>query len=300
MNRISVTSMVLFLVILAAIIFVDECYGETHQDFLFSSNTFTDQESINRKEFLPSTQEPTAKSTSRTTNEHSTSDKEDSIPQLLDAVSIEVESVGQSRVKLKVHYLLKEYNDIAIYGFYVDEFHHRTIFYKYQHGKYANPGISWKDSIEMFIDLPNELFYYNHQNSSHRTNYYASQLGFRATLDLVNPDDNEIVVSVQGDLKYISFPDPWDRTQLPTYCISWEMYIKDIIKNLIIPSCKLLSGNTQYIEYIWDYSKSTLALRVGEGGPKANKNKQEGRTFSVVYVCFEEYICIRSGSDSKV
>lgn len=157
-----------------------------------------------------------------------------------DFVKIEVESSNMELAKLKVQFHLNEYNHISVYGYYKDDYDYKTVFFKYQH---TLNNLQQENLLKLSINLPQELMYYNDQNKLQPTNYFASFLGFKATLDLVDLVDKEVVVSVHGDRQNVSFPNPWDRKHLPIYCLSWELYVQDAIRKTKIPTCQLLSGN---------------------------------------------------------
>ena len=163
--------------------------------------------------------------------------------------------VGDVSVELNIEYKLESYNNFYIYGAYesrINNAYTTDNFFQYQFRDVVEQETQTvKGSIKVIVQLPTELIYYDHQNKSIPTNYFANEIKFESRLVITDPQDGFEVTSVEMDSHSLTVPDPWNRKQRPLYSLNWYLYLLEIMKDKSVPKCNHHSSkfNKVFCEY---------------------------------------------------
>ena len=150
--------------------------------------------------------------------------------------------VGDVSVEIDIEYNLDSYNNFYIYGIFesqIDDNAHTTdTFFQYRFRDVVEQDAQIaKGSVKVMVQLPTELIYYDHQNKSTPTNYFANKIKFETRLVIMDPQDGFEVTSVEMDSLSLLVPDPWSRKQMPLYSLNWYSQLLETMKNNSVPKC---------------------------------------------------------------
>ena len=158
--------------------------------------------------------------------------------------------IDEPIVQLKVNYSLEEYNNFYIIGIYYERISNtvpvKNVFFKHQFRYNFDEKISTNGTSVVNVPIPSQLVYYVHQNSTMKTNYFVSNIEFKAMLVITDEKDGFEVTSSSADSFDLPLQFPWNRKRKPAYSFSWMGEIIDMLDRKKIPTCKRHSGTIMF------------------------------------------------------